>query len=604
MIKLYDYELSVNCYKQRLMMNILNVPFASVLIDFFPGWEHKGEAFAAINPLGHIPVIDDDGYILRDAHAILVYLATRYDPGGPWYPTREPKVLGEVASWLLFAEGTTNTASAARLHDTLDYPFDIDTVRAGAHRLFRVLDEHLWFHEQQGRDWVASSPHPTIADLALFPDIMLSEQGGISLVDYPALRRWTDRFKRVPGFSVMPGIYPATPDTSAHPAIVASGVSGRAVSIAKRGDPDSGNDVPVTLASEVAPARSPGPDPIVNEWFPVASGSEVTPGSIHAFMLLDERFVLLCGNDGKVLVTRDRCSHRGAQLSLGSFDGDRLQCVYHGWQFDTGGVCRFQPAHPDVTPPEIAGLRPVHARFAFDLWWVCIGDEPRNLPLYDAFDCYPGRTTICAPKRVLSSGPRVVENFLDIAHFPFVHGGYLGRVPETNVDDYDVSIVDGELLATNCLFFQPQPGPAGGGGGVVRYTYGVSHPYAARLVKIPSEADGGAREGFEIMLVVSPESECSNRAWMITTVYNPDADLSAFNAFGALIFDQDVDIVESQRPSLLPLAPTDEVHQRADRMSLTYRRWLLDRGIRYGTSLNTAERRNGTTVRLPNVSLS
>jgi glutathione S-transferase len=210
MIKLYDYELSVNCYKQRLIMSILGVPYELVPIDFFPGWEHKGEAFAAINPLGHIPVIDDDGYVLRDAHAILVYLAVAYDSSGRWYPTGDARLLGEVASWLQFAEGTTNTASAARLHDTLGYEFDIDAVRSGAHRLFRVLDDHLWFHEQQGRPWVAAADHPTIADIALFPDVMLSDQGGISLLDYPALRRWTDRVKRIPGFTVMAGIYPAS----------------------------------------------------------------------------------------------------------------------------------------------------------------------------------------------------------------------------------------------------------------------------------------------------------------------------------------------------------------------------------------------------------
>lgn len=575
MIRLYDYELSVNCYKQRLLMNILDVPFESVLIDFFPGWEHKGEAFAEINPLGHIPVIDDDGYILRDAHAILVYLAAKYDPNGRWYPTHDPETLGEVASWMLFAEGTTNTASAARLHDTLGYPFDIDAVRAGAHRLFRVLDEHLWFQEQEGREWVARAGHPTVADLALFPDVMLAEQGGISLVDYPALRRWTDRFKRTPGFTVMPGIYPAVPDESRRTTTAAAGSVGRPVSISRRAQAERN-------IAEVVDA----PDPIVNEWFPVATAADVTPGSMHPFVLLDERYLLMCGNDGGVLVTRDSCPHRGAQLSLGSFDGDRLQCSYHGWQFAADGRCVLQPALPHGTPPALAGLPAVHAREAFGLWWVCIGDEPRNLPLYDAFEAHPGLTTICAPKQVLSSGPRIVENFLDMAHFPFVHGGYLGRVPETDVVDYDVRVVGGELLATNCLFFQPQPGPSGGEGGIVTYTYGVSHPYAARLVKIPGEADGGAREGFEIMLVVSPETEGSNRAWMITTAYNPDADLAAFNGFGALIFEQDVDIVESQRPVRLPLAPLGEVHQRADQMSLAYRRWLIERGVRYGTSAN------------------
>ncbi len=215
MIKLYDFELSVNCYKQRLLMAILGVPCEAICVDFFPGWEHKGAEFKKINPLGHIPVIDDDGYVLRDAHAILVYLASKYDPSGRWYPVGDPELLGETASWLLFAEGTTNTASAARLCVNLGYDFDLEECHAGAHRLFRVLDEHLWFQERQGHDWVCSGPHPTIADIALFPDVILSEEGGVSRLDYPALRRWTDRVKRIDGFVVMPGIFPAAPAPAA-----------------------------------------------------------------------------------------------------------------------------------------------------------------------------------------------------------------------------------------------------------------------------------------------------------------------------------------------------------------------------------------------------
>ena len=208
MITLYDWELSANCYKVRLLMSILGLDHSPVPVDFYPGWEHKSAEFAKINPLGHIPVIDDDGYVLRDAHAILVYLAVRYDPTRRWYPVDDSKALGETASWLLFAEGTTNTASAARLYVNLGYDFDIDAVRAGAHRLFGVLDEHLWFREREGLDWVTSSPHPTIADVALFPDAALSEEGGVSREDYPAIRRWTDRFRSIDGFAVMPGIFP------------------------------------------------------------------------------------------------------------------------------------------------------------------------------------------------------------------------------------------------------------------------------------------------------------------------------------------------------------------------------------------------------------
>ena len=149
MIKINDYIHSVNCYKQGLMMSILDVPFESIPVDFYPGWEHKSEEFKRINPLGHIPVIDDDGFMLRDAHAILIYLASKYDPTGLWYPTNDPELIGETAQWMLFAEGTTNTASAARLYVNLGYEFDIEACRAGAHRLFRVLDEHLWFREDR-----------------------------------------------------------------------------------------------------------------------------------------------------------------------------------------------------------------------------------------------------------------------------------------------------------------------------------------------------------------------------------------------------------------------------------------------------------------------
>ncbi len=208
MIRLYDWELSVNCYKQRLLMALLEIPHEIVPVDFFPGWEHKSPEFGRINPLGHIPVLDDDGFVVRDANAILVYLATRYDPTRSWYPVADPELLALTAQWLMFSEGTTNTASAARLHDGLGYEFDVEACRAGAHRLFRVLDEHLWFGEREGRRWVCPAPHPTIADLAIFPDVALSEEGGISRADYPAVRRWVDRVRHLPGFIGMPGISP------------------------------------------------------------------------------------------------------------------------------------------------------------------------------------------------------------------------------------------------------------------------------------------------------------------------------------------------------------------------------------------------------------
>jgi len=210
MIKLYDYELSGNCYKLRLLMGFLELEYTAQKIDFYPGKQHKSAEFLKINPLGQIPVIEDDGLVLRDAQSILVYLAAKYDTTGQWYPASSPAQLGQISQWLAFAHEITASASAARLHDTMLYHhIDADACRKDAHRLFRILDKHLYFDEQSGDDWLCSATHPTIADVACFPYVILSEDGDVSRIDYPAIRRWLDRFKRIPNFSIMSGVYPA-----------------------------------------------------------------------------------------------------------------------------------------------------------------------------------------------------------------------------------------------------------------------------------------------------------------------------------------------------------------------------------------------------------
>jgi len=211
MITLYNYELSGNCYKIRLFLNMLDVAYEKHPIGFYPEAEHKQPEFLRINPLGQLPVIKDGDFILRDAQAILVYLASKYDKSGQWYPTDNPQRMGEISQWLAFADAITGTASAARLHDGLFYDLDITAAREGAHRLFRILDEHLWMAEEEGREWICEGEHPSIADIACFPYVMLSEEGGIYRQDYPAIRRWADRVKRIPGFIVMSGIFPAGP---------------------------------------------------------------------------------------------------------------------------------------------------------------------------------------------------------------------------------------------------------------------------------------------------------------------------------------------------------------------------------------------------------
>ena len=326
---------------------------------------------------------------------------------------------------------------------------------------------------------------------------------------------------------------------------------------------------------------------VINEWFPVAAGAAVSPGSVTPFELLDNRYLLACDLDGRVTAMPDTCPHRGAQLSLGTFDGDRLACPYHGWQFGTDGQCVLQPAHPDRSPPAAASLPTFATQEALGLWWVCLGPKPRNLPHYPAYAQYPDQSTLCDARTVNAAGPRLVENFLDLAHLPYVHEGSLGESAYAEVAEHEIIIGDDEIRAVDCAFWQPQAGPDSNkqsDGQWVTYSFAVSHPYAARLQKLPRQKDApepGA--SFDILLAMSPETETRCRVWMLTTVHAPEADLDDFNQFGAFIFDQDVPIVESQRPILLPLDAKAEVHQRADRMSLAYRRWLKDRGTLYGT---------------------
>lgn len=205
MISLYDYVLSGSCYKVRLFLSLIGQDYETIPVDYYPGGEHKTPEFLEINPLGQIPVLRDGGLILRDAQAMLVYLAGKYDAARTWYP-EDAETQGQIAMWLSFAGGEIMNASAARLHDMLFYEFDIDTVRTAARAAFRVLDDHLTDREIDGTGWIVGN-NPTIADIACFPYVALGGDGGIDLDDYNAIRRWIARIKKIPGFVLMPGIH-------------------------------------------------------------------------------------------------------------------------------------------------------------------------------------------------------------------------------------------------------------------------------------------------------------------------------------------------------------------------------------------------------------
>jgi len=197
-MKLYDLELSGNCYKVRLFAALAQIPLDIVAVDFLGG-AHKRPPLIELNPWGEIPILVDGQVVLRDSQAILVYLAAQY-AGETWLP-RDAAGMAEVVQWLSTAANELqNGPASARLVDKFGYRLDkADTLQRSA-RLLPLLEAHL-----AGHQWLALA-RPTIADCAVFPYVALAPEGGVALSDFPNVRLWLDRVKALPHFLAMPGI--------------------------------------------------------------------------------------------------------------------------------------------------------------------------------------------------------------------------------------------------------------------------------------------------------------------------------------------------------------------------------------------------------------
>ncbi|PKU25462.1 aromatic ring-hydroxylating oxygenase subunit alpha [Telmatospirillum siberiense] len=230
---------------------------------------------------------------------------------------------------------------------------------------------------------------------------------------------------------------------------------------------------------------------------------------------------------------------------------------------------------------------PLPTRERYGYLWTTLGTPAADLSsIPEAFEA-DRRSVVCGAVSVRSSGPRIVENFLDLAHFPFVHTNILGVEPHTEVDHYTAEIrrdVD-EVWATDCRFYQPQAALSAKDGIMTHYVYRVLNPFAVILYKTcPNAAD---RQDI-ICLFVQPLEEDRCRAHPVMFLIDDASPLADLIHFQQLIFLQDRIILENQRPLLLPLGPRAEMPARADATSATYRRWLKEKGLRYGTTLQAA----------------
>ena len=221
-----------------------------------------------------------------------------------------------------------------------------------------------------------------------------------------------------------------------------------------------------------------------------------------------------------------------------------------------------------------------HVTVRYGLVWLCLGTPARDIVDFpetresDRIVCTGGSVAVAV------SGLRAVENFLDLGHLAFVHAGYLGEEPHTEICAYKVEpLADGGLLATQCRVYQPRPSPMDSQGFDVDYIYAVRRPYIVELFKA-NPVEKARMDMIALLAQPVTEERCIAHVLMAYPPHN--VDVASLRWFQQLIFGQDRPILENQLPKRLPLDPRAEISVRADSSSAHYRRWLSAVGVRYG----------------------
>lgn len=324
-------------------------------------------------------------------------------------------------------------------------------------------------------------------------------------------------------------------------------------------------------------------------WHPVARVTDLIPdddaaqdddagerGVVGARVLGQDLAVARLAS-GRVAAYADRCPHRSTRLSVGRVDGDGLRCAYHGWRFDADGVCDDIPSLPDSPIPSAACATAFRAEERHGLVWVLLDDRlDPPIPACPMADDPELRVLVPDPYTWPVGAPRRVENFVDLAHFAFVHDGSLGRR-----DEPVPPLPDVERVAV-----RPHRGPAGG---ELRFDY---HPpeldpdpsamFGASAYRMPIPLtvnieffmDGGVRR--MLWMTACPvELGVSRCFWMMGR--NDELDPSFDQAhldFQQLVLDEDEPVVCNQVPPELDLTPGAELSVKTDKVSIAYRRWL------------------------------
>ncbi len=286
-------------------------------------------------------------------------------------------------------------------------------------------------------------------------------------------------------------------------------------------------------------------DPVIaNLWHPVSAIDEIHRGLLNKTLLLDEEIGFTVTPGGE----------------------------YRSWRLPPSSA-----SGQAVDPEEISDPLPVKSEYGY--LWVCLGEPPERLFDMPEFDDPDRRSMNAGTVTVATSAPRGVENFLDLGHFPYVHEGNLGIEPFTEVVEYEVEIVDGEIIASKCDFFVPKAGTNFDKPALTRYRYRVPSPFCVMLYY-----DSGPDPEREDIVGVwfQPMTRELVRAHNYMGVIDTTSSDTEIKRYQLEIFSEDKPILENQHPKLLPLDPRAETPIRADKSAIVYRRWLSELGVSYG----------------------
>ncbi len=191
-ITLYDFPLSGNCHKVRLLLSMLEIDHERVTIDVVAN-QTASPQFKRINPRGQVPFLVDGEVRIWDSMAILIYLARRYGTTN-WLPD-DPAAEALVMQWLAVAgDELLYGLARARAVWRLGRPFNREQCQQEGRGGLSLMEQRL-----AQADWLAAE-HVTIADLACYPYVALADEAGVTLEPYPAVREWLARVEALPGW--------------------------------------------------------------------------------------------------------------------------------------------------------------------------------------------------------------------------------------------------------------------------------------------------------------------------------------------------------------------------------------------------------------------